>query len=111
MVPNSEDNLNIMVADVMAWLARSDNVDWLLVIDNVDQDHEQGGATGAYDVRKYLPGDHGAVLITTRLLRLAQLGHSKQLMKVDKKLGKAIFEQWCKAELGKASRIKARKHI
>jgi hypothetical protein len=103
MVLGSEEDLHIAVADVMAWLARPDNVDWLLVFDNVDQDYEQGGATGAYDVRKYLPADHGAVLMTTRLLRLAQLGKAKQLRKTSMELSKAIFEQWRRAELGKAS--------
>ena len=95
----NEDDLNIVVADVLDWLARPDNVDWLLVFDNLD--HEQDSATGAYDVRRYLPGDHGSVLITTRLSRLAQLGESKRLKKVDEDLGKAIFQQWCGAELGK----------
>ncbi|KAL8296146.1 hypothetical protein RB600_001572 [Gaeumannomyces tritici] len=98
-VPNSEDDLNAVVADVMEWLARPDNVDWLLVFDNVDHDHEQGGATGAYDIRKYLRIDHGSVLITTRLSRLAQLGNTKRLKNVDETLGKAIFQQWRGAEL------------
>ena len=102
MAHSSDDDLDVVVADVLEWLARPDNVDWLLVFDNVDQDHEQGGATGAYDVRKYLPGDHGAVLITTRLLHLAQLGDAKQLKRVDEELGQAIFEQWRGVELGKA---------
>jgi len=106
VVPSSEDDLNVVVADVMAWLARPDNVDWLLVFDNVDQDYEQGGTTGAYDVRQYLPGDHGAVLITTRLSRLAQLGDSRQLKKVDEGLGKAIFQQWRGAELGRCALYK-----
>jgi len=101
MAPRSEDDLNIVVADVMEWLARPDNIDWLLVFNNVDQDHEQGSATGAYDVQQYLPGDHGAVLITTQLSHLAQLGDSKQLKKVGKGLGKAIFQQWRRAELGR----------
>ncbi len=81
IVPSSQDDLNAVVADVMEWLARPDNVDWLLVFDNVDQDYEQGGTTGAYNIQQYLPADHGAVLITTRLLRLAQLGDSKELKK------------------------------
>lgn len=98
---DSKDNLNVVVADVLEWLARPDNVNWLLVFDNVDQSDEQGGATGTYDVRQYLPGDHGSVLITTRLSRLAQLGDSKQLKKVDEELGKAIFKQWYRKELGK----------
>lgn len=104
-VPSSEDDLNIVVADVLDWLARPDNVDWLLIFDNVDQDHEQGGATGAFDVRRYLPGDHGSALITTRLSRLAQLGDAKQLKKVDENLSKAIFEKWYGGELGKSSAI------
>jgi len=103
VAPSSVDDLNIVVADVVEWLARPDNVDWLLIFDNVDQDHEQGGITGAYDVRKYLTADHGAVLITTRLTQLAQLGDAEQLKKVDEELARAIFQQWRGAELGKAS--------
>ncbi len=110
MVPRSEDDLDAMVADVMEWLARPDNVDWLLVFDNVDQDYEQGGTTGVYNIQQYLPADHGAVLITTRLLRLAQLGDSKELKKVDGELSKTIFQQWRGAELGKTSRCKREKH-
>lgn len=100
-VPSSEGDLNMVVADVLDWLAQPDNADWLLIFDNVDQDHEQGGTTGAFDVRRYLPGDHGSALITTRLSRLAQLGNAKQLKKVDEDLSKAIFEQWYGGELGK----------
>jgi len=101
-IPSSEEDLNAVITDVMEWLARPDNVDWLLIFDNVDQDYEQGGATGAYDVQTYLPADHGAVLITTRLSRQAQLGDSKQLKRVDEELGKAIFQQWRGRELGQA---------
>jgi len=95
-----EEDLNIVVTDILDWLARPDNTDWLLVFDNVDQDMEQGGETGAYDVARYLAGDHGSVLITTRLAQLAQLGNSTRLSRVDKQLSKAIFEQWRGAELG-----------
>lgn len=62
------------------------------ICDNVDQDNEQDSVTSSYDIRQYLPGAHGSVLITTRLSRLAQLGDSKRLKKVDKGLGKAIVE-------------------
>ncbi|KAL2016678.1 hypothetical protein VTK56DRAFT_3180 [Thermocarpiscus australiensis] len=68
------------------------------MFDNVDQDVDQGSETGAYDVRRYLPGDYGSVLITTRLLQLAQLGESTRLRKVDEQLAKAIFQQWRGAE-------------
>lgn len=98
---NSEGSLNIVVADVLDWLARPDNTDWLLIFDNVDQECDQDNTTGAYDVRNYLPGDHGSVLITTRLSRLAQLGDSRRLKKVDEELAKAIFQQWYNAEIGR----------
>ncbi|KAJ5811278.1 hypothetical protein N7474_007579, partial [Penicillium riverlandense] len=98
-VTDSADSLNIAVSDVLDWLGRPDNRHWLLIFDNVDQDYEHDGATGAYDIRHYLPGDHGSVLITTRLAWLAQLGGSKRLTKVDEELGKTIFEQWYGREL------------
>lgn len=90
---DSADSLNIAVADVLDWLGRPDNVHWLLIFDNIDRVYEHDSATGAFDVRQYLPGDHGSVLITTRLSRLAQLGNSKRLIKVDEELGKAILRQ------------------
>ncbi|KAK4119890.1 FabD/lysophospholipase-like protein [Parathielavia appendiculata] len=55
-VLHSEEDLKTVVADVLDWLARPDNSNWLLIFDNVDQ----GSETGAYDVRRYLPGDHGS---------------------------------------------------
>ncbi|KAH7124620.1 acyl transferase/acyl hydrolase/lysophospholipase [Dactylonectria macrodidyma] len=97
---HGKDDLDAAVASVMEWLARHDNGDWLLIIDNVDQDHEQGGVRGAYDLRRYLPGDHGAVLVTTRLSRLAQLGESRRLVKVDLSLSRTIFGKWYGDKLG-----------
>lgn len=103
-VLNSKDDLNIVVADVLDWLARPDNADWLLIFDNVDQAYKQDSSTGGYDVRRYIPGDHGSALITTRLSQLSQLaplGGSKRLRKVDEELSRAIFQQWRGADLGK----------
>ncbi|KAK4248763.1 hypothetical protein C7999DRAFT_30744 [Corynascus novoguineensis] len=91
--PTSNDNVNAVVAEVLNWLARPDNTDWLLIFDNVDQDFDQGGEMGVYDIRRYLPGDHVSMLITTRLARLAQLGDWRQLSKVDEELSKAIFKR------------------
>ncbi|KAF4340652.1 tetratricopeptide repeat domain protein [Fusarium beomiforme] len=92
---HSQDELDAAVASVVEWLAQPDNGDWLLIFDNVDQDwNEQGGTTGAYDLRRYLPGDHGSVLVTTRLSRLSQLGESRRLGKADLALSRGIFERW-----------------
>ncbi|KAI4592826.1 hypothetical protein KJ359_010379 [Pestalotiopsis sp. 9143b] len=92
-----------MAKDVLKWLAEPDNTDWLLIFDNVDQDYQQGGMIGAYNIANYLPADHGSILITTRLRRLEELGTSKRLSKAKEDLAKAIFEKWCGSELGKAT--------
>jgi hypothetical protein len=97
---HSEEDLQAVVTDVLNWLARPHNTDWLLIFDNVDKDVSQGSETGAYDLRHYLPGDHGSVLITTRLSRLAQLGESTRLREVDEQLAMAIFQQWRGGEGG-----------
>ncbi|KAF5528920.1 ankyrin 3, partial [Fusarium mexicanum] len=91
---NNNEGLDVAVTNAMEWLARPSNTQWLLIFDNVDQDHEQGGATGAYDIRKYLPGDHGSILITTRLSRLHQLGSSVPLTNVDYDQSRAILQSW-----------------
>ncbi|CCC14607.1 unnamed protein product [Sordaria macrospora k-hell] len=94
-----EVDLNDIAEHVQEWLAKDDNVDWLLIFDNVDLDHTQGEIPGAYDIRKYLPSDHGAVLITSRLSKLAQLGESKRIESADPDLSKKIFEKWYGKEL------------
>ncbi|KAH7625168.1 Pfs, NB-ARC and TPR domain protein [Sordaria sp. MPI-SDFR-AT-0083] len=94
-----EVDLNDIVEHVQEWLAEDDNVYWLLIFDNVDLDHTQGEIPGAYDIRKYLRSDHGAVLITSRLSKLAQLGESKLIKPTDLDLSKKIFEKWYGKEL------------
>ena len=97
---DSSANVNVVVKDVMAWLAQPDNTVWLLIFDNVDREYTaQGGDPDAYDVRRYLSGaDHGSVLVTTRLARLEQLGESQQLGKVDEAQAKAILDNWYKQQ-------------
>jgi hypothetical protein len=100
---DSGTNVDAVVKDVMAWLARPDNTAWLLIFDNVDREYKaQGGDPDAYDLHHYLSGaDHGSVLVTTRLARLEQLGEPQQLGRVSKEQGQAIFESWYKKKYGK----------
>ncbi|CAN9193306.1 unnamed protein product [Alternaria alternata] len=95
---DSNADVDAVVKDVMAWLARPDNTAWLLIFDNVDREYvAQGGDPDAYDVKRYFSRtDHGSVLVTTRLARLEQLGDSQQLGKVSTEQGQAIFESWYK---------------
>jgi tetratricopeptide (TPR) repeat protein len=109
---DSGADFDIVVKDVMAWLARPDNIAWLLIIDNVDRDYNpRGGDPDAYDVKRYFSGaDHGSVLITTRLARLGQLGDSQSLGKVDNEQARAIFESWYRKEHGKRRAVNGPKH-
>jgi hypothetical protein len=104
---DSSADVNAVVRDVMAWLARPDNTTWLLIFDNVDREYRaQGGDPDAYDVRRYLSGaDHGSVLVTTRLARLEQLGDSQQLGKVSKQQGRSIFTSWYTKKHGKRKAV------
>ncbi|KAH7111330.1 hypothetical protein B0J11DRAFT_619915 [Dendryphion nanum] len=89
-------DVDAAVKDVLDWLAIPDNKDWLLVVDNIDRDDRQREEDAeAYDIEHYLPGaDHGAVLITTRLPHLRQLGAQREARKVDSDHARAIFEAW-----------------
>jgi hypothetical protein len=100
---DSNADVDVVVKDVMDWLARPDNTAWLLIFDNVDREYAaQGGDPDAYDVRRYFSrADHGSVLVTTRLARLEQQGESQQLGKVSAEQGQAIFESWYKKKHGK----------
>ncbi|KAK4981907.1 hypothetical protein LTR66_009615 [Elasticomyces elasticus] len=91
-------DLDAVVTEVMGWLAQQDNSDWLLIFDNVDREYNpRNPYPDAYDVKRYLPGaDLGAVLITTRLATLEQMGDSQQLGKADKKQSEAILRSWYK---------------
>jgi hypothetical protein len=104
---DSSADVNAVVRDVMAWLARPDNTTWLLIFDNVDREYRaQGGDPDAYDVRRYLSGaDHGSVLVTTRLARPEQLGDSQQLGKVSKQQGRSIFTSWYTKKHGKRKAV------
>ncbi|KAF2395500.1 hypothetical protein EJ06DRAFT_455693, partial [Trichodelitschia bisporula] len=97
---SASGNVEAVVSEVLGWLAQSDNTSWLLVFDNVDREFPSLDAH-AYDIRKYFPdADHGSVLITTRLMRLQQLGESQQLGRVDRAQAQAILGSWYKHGYG-----------
>ncbi|PQE09025.1 Kinesin light chain protein [Rutstroemia sp. NJR-2017a BBW] len=90
----STGDINAVVREVMDWLAREENEKWLLVFDNVDRDYDrQTSNVDVYDIQQYLCGvDHGSILITTRLAKLAQLGDSQQLGKVSLDQARSILQ-------------------
>lgn len=99
----SNSNINIVVQEVMSWLAQEANGQWLLIFDNVDRDYNSFNSDpDAYDVKQYFSGtDHGSILVTTRLAKLEQLGDSQPLGKVDRDQARAIFQSRYKRSYGK----------
>jgi len=99
---SGEGNIDTVVMEVMDWLGRPNNTNWLLIFDNIDHDYQQyNPEPGAYNISRYLPCDHGSVLITTRLSQFAQLGDSRRLNKVDRSQARAIFQKWYGSSLGR----------
>jgi hypothetical protein len=100
---DSGSDVNAVVRDVMGWLARPDNREWLLIFDNVDREYSPDiGDPDAYNVEAYFSGaDHGSILITTRLAKLEELGNSHHLGRVSTAQGREIFETWYKGKCGK----------
>jgi hypothetical protein len=95
-------DVDAVVVEVLGWLALPDNADWLIVLDNVDREHDRATPDPqAYDVRQYFPvADHGSVLITTRLAKLEQLGGSQRVNKVDRTQAEAMLRSWYKKSHG-----------
>jgi hypothetical protein len=100
---NSNSDIDRVVQEVIGWLARQDNTDWLLIFDNVDREcNPHNYDPDAYDIRRYFSDtNHGSVLITTRLAKLEQLGESQQLGTVDRDKAEAIFQSRYNREYSK----------
>jgi AAA+ ATPase superfamily predicted ATPase len=101
-IGSSTGDINIVIQEVMLWLAQEDNDKWLLIFDNVDQNYGRHTSNAeAYDVKQYFSGvNHGSILITTRLAKLAQLGDSEQLGKVSLEQARAMLRTRYKGDNG-----------
>ena len=89
-VSSLEESVNF----ALNWLNQPSNLNWLLIYDNVDQDQSlHGSDPEKYELSRYLPAaDHGFILITTRKLRLAQLGRSLKVGKVNELQSRLMLE-------------------
>ena len=104
--PADADEQEDIIDEVTDWLAQDGNCKWLIVIDNVDLDpaSAQDRDRGAYRVESYLPGNHGSVLITSRLATLAQIGGGRsdeQVRTVSSEVSKQMFVRQCPQQSGK----------
>ena len=95
---SSSEDLDIIINEVQNWFSQPANNRWLLIFDNVDRDHSPELPSKvrdlhAFDVEDYFPGgDHGSILVTSRLRRLRQYGDSLELTKMNEHQGKAVLE-------------------
>jgi hypothetical protein len=81
------------VRECQQWLCVPSNSHWLLIIDNVDRDHQDRDDLQAYNVKKYFPdADHGSILITSRLSSLQRLDSGVKVGTVAAEQARAILE-------------------
>ena len=79
----TEDEIEQAARQVLQWLATPNNCRWLLIFDNVDKYSETEQIEGHYNVTKFFPSaDHGSIIITTRVLRMAEIGQSYPVQKL-----------------------------
>ena len=99
---SGEGDVDAVVEEVLDWLKIPDNNRWLIVFDNIDREFNKSGSDPlAYNVKTYIPNaDHGSILITTRLIRLEQLGESREVKKVGYETAEAILSSWYKKPYG-----------
>ena len=100
---NGQGDVDVVVNEILSWLSQANNKRWLMVFDNVDREHDTPKPDPlAYDVERYFPAsDHGAILITTRLVRMEQLGESQEIKRVDSNTSQDILKSWYKKVYGK----------
>ena len=100
---NGQGDVDVVVNEVLSWLAQTDNKKWLMVFDNVDREFDSSTPDPlAYDVERYFPeSDHGAILIITRLVRIEQLGESQEVKRVDSDTAQDILRSWYKEPYSK----------
>ena len=92
--PGHSQNLEDGVDLALKWLSQSLNSNWLLIYDNIDRDLDSRASdSGSFSISRYLPtADHGSILITTRLIRLTQLGGSIKIGKLDREQSRLMLE-------------------
>ncbi|RDL36701.1 Uncharacterized protein BP5553_06053 [Venustampulla echinocandica] len=84
------DESKMIAQEVLEWFALDGNNGWLLIFDNIDKtSYEEESSShdsnsSSYDITQYFPpGDTGSIIVTTRLQRLASLGESIHLCKLN----------------------------
>lgn len=93
----TEEEAEQRASQVLHWLAVSENQNWLLIFDNVDQySHLPNSNSSGFDIKDFFPNaDHGSILITSRLQRLTEIGKSFPIEKLATKDASQLLLQSC----------------
>jgi hypothetical protein len=93
MLKRSTIDVDVAVRECLLWLSLPSNRHWLMILDNVDRDHNDREDSQAYDVKGYFPhADHGSILITSRLASLQKCGSGVKVGTVAAAQARTILE-------------------
>ena len=89
------EQLDKVVEEVLEWFNTNGNTKWLLLYDNVDRDNSaESDDPEAFDVNDYVPRvDQGSIIITTRQLRLRNLGDELTVPTMTTEEGLKVLEK------------------
>lgn len=90
---------DIVVKEVKRWLSMKANRRWLMIVDNVDREHEVGFSSPseppfASVVKLFPRAEHGHIIVTSRLSSFkAQFSHGLKLTEMSSEDARAILKQ------------------
>ena len=92
-------DVNTAAADVKDWLSQTNNTNWFVIVDNLDEENEPNSFRNL--ITEYISeANHGSILFTTRLTSLHQLGTPRRLKKLDKRQAQQMLKSWTQYEYG-----------
>ncbi|KAL2827973.1 hypothetical protein BDW59DRAFT_159931 [Aspergillus cavernicola] len=81
--PRNETEINDRAYQVLSWLAKEENTDWLLIFDDIGQELFDDSSE-IDDLKAFFPPvDHGSILITSRLRLSTETGTSHPVQKLE----------------------------
>ena len=98
-INRGDSDIQRAVRDFKGWLSKTNNTDWLVIVDNLDKEYRPNSIQD-FITDFISEADHGSILFTTRLSILSQLGSSYGLGKMDNRQAQELFKSWSQFEYG-----------
>lgn len=100
-------NLGMDGEDVIEWFSQTGNTDWLVIMDNVDEQSGQTPLLAELIQNNISTSDHGSVLVTTRMASLGQQGEALHLNKLDSRQSQDMLVSWLEDSYGRSRSIES----